>query len=127
MSVGADRIDVEEIGNTELAEAEFEAAARQFIEEREEGALVLDFVFAEREDRVNHAATQIRVVAQQWIAHDVEIGVSGQAEALGEGCAARLFYVDENLRGVVETHAGIERHHAGSGFLVVGVRLCGPL
>ena len=52
MSVGADGIDVEEVGHAELAEAEFEAAARKFVEEREESALVLDFIFAEREDFV---------------------------------------------------------------------------
>ncbi len=48
-----------------------------------EVALVLDFVVAEREDFVDHAAAEIRGFAQERIAHDVEIGVAGQAEAGG--------------------------------------------
>ena len=35
VSVGADGIDIEEIGHAELAEADFQTAARQFVEERE--------------------------------------------------------------------------------------------
>ena len=55
----------------------------------------------------------------EGIAHDVEIGVARQAEAGAERGAAGFFDVDQDLGGVVEAHAGVERHHAGGGLLVV--------
>ena len=119
--VGADGIDVEEIRHAELAEADFETAARQFVEQREVAALVLDFVFAERDDGMDHGAAEIGSLAQQGIAHDVEIGIAGEAEAEAERGATCLFDVDQNLGGVVEAHAGVERHHARGGLLVVRV------
>ena len=119
MRVGANGIDVEEIGHAELAETEFEAAARQFFEEREGVALVLDFVVAQRENLMDHAPTEIGRLAQQRVAHDVEIGVAGKAETVRQSGTARFFDVDQELGGVVEAHAGVERHQAGRGFLVV--------
>ena len=125
VSVGADGIDVEEIGHAELAEAEFETAARQFVEERKESALVLDFVFAEREDFVDHGAAEVGRLAQRGIADDVEIGVAGEAETCAERGAAGFFDVDQKFGGVVEAHAGVERHDARRRFLVVGAEAVG--
>ncbi len=118
VGVGADRIYVKKIGQAEFAEADLQPAARQFIEERVSVALVLDFIFTEREDLVDHAATEIGGLAQQRITHDIEIGVAGQAQASAEGGAARLFNVDQQFGGAVETHAGVERHHTRGGLLV---------
>ena len=117
--IGAHRIDVEEVGHAELAEAEFETAARQFVEEREPGALVLDFIFAEREDLMDHAPAEIGCLAQERVAHDIQIGVAGEAEALSESGATCFFNVHQQFGGVVQAHTGVERHYAGSGFLVV--------
>jgi len=75
--VGADGVDVKEIRHTEFAEAEFETAPREFVEEGEESALVLDFVLAEGEDFVNHGATEVGRFAQQGVADDIEVGVAG--------------------------------------------------
>ena len=82
MRVGAYRIQVEEIRHAELAKANFQAAPRQFVEQRQKTALVLDLVFAQREHFVDHAASQVRRFAQQRIAHDVQIRIPGQAKAL---------------------------------------------
>ncbi len=42
----------------------------------------------------------------------------GQSPA--ERRAARFFDIHQKLGGIVEPHAGIERHHSRSGFLIVG-------
>ena len=102
MSVGSDGIDVEEIGHAEFAEAEFEAAARELVEKGQETSLVFDFVFAEREYFMDHAATEIRLFAQAGIADDVEIGVAGESEALGESGSASFFDIYQNFSGVIE-------------------------
>ena len=120
VSVGADRVAVEEIRHAEFAEAEFETTAREFVEQREEAALVLNFVFAERDDGMDHSPAEIRLFAEQWVADDIEVGVSSEAEALSERRAAGFLDVDENLGGVIEAHASVERHDARRSFLVVG-------
>src|SRR6202043_3825946 len=81
-------------------------------------ALVLDFLLAEREFPVNHAPTAIGSLAQQRIAHDVEIGVARQAETGGESGASRLFDVDEQFGGVAEAHSGVQSHQARGGFFI---------
>ncbi len=67
---------------------------------------------------MKHAAGEIGSFAQQRIADDIEIGVTSQAEAGGEGGSACLFNIDQHLEGVVEAHAGIQRHQARGGFLI---------
>src|SRR5208282_1195170 len=57
--VGTDRILIEEIGQAEFSEANFETAAGQLIEQRQKAALVLDVILAQRENFVNHAAAEI--------------------------------------------------------------------
>ncbi len=59
VGVGADGVDIEEIGHAEFAEADFQAAAGEFVEEGEEAALVFDFIFAKREDFVDDAAGEV--------------------------------------------------------------------
>ena len=122
MGVGAGGVEIEKVGHAELAEAEFEAAARKFVEERERSALVLDFVFAQREDFVEHAASEIGGFAEKGIADDVEIGVSGEAEAGTERGAAGFFDVGEKFSGIVQAVAGVERQDSGRGFFVVGLQ-----
>ena len=62
--VGAGGVHVEEVRNTEFADAEFEPAARKFFEKREEVAFVLNFIVAEGEDMVELGAPQIYGLAE---------------------------------------------------------------
>ena len=119
MRVRADRIDIEKVRHTKFAEAEFEAAARKFFEEREGVALIFDFVVAEREDFVEHCAPEIRSLAKQRIADDIEIGVAGETESEAKGGASGLFKIYQEFGGIVQANAGVERHDARCGLLVV--------
>src|SRR5262249_22592057 len=119
VGIGADGVDVEEIRHAELAEAEFEAVAREFFKERKEAALVLDFVVAEREDFVKQGATEIRRLAERRVADGVEVSVAGEAKALGQGGATSLLDVNEQFGRSVESDPGVERHHPRGCFLVV--------
>ena len=119
VSVGANGIEVEKVGHAEFAEAEFEAAARKFVEERQEAALVFDFVFAEGEDFVDHGAADIRRLAEKRVADDIEIGVAGQAETEAESGATSFFEVKKKLSGTVETNARVEGEDTRGGFFVV--------
>src|SRR5580765_6370762 len=101
VGVRADRIDVKEVGHAEFAETNFEAPPRQFIEEGEEAALVLNLFFAESKHLVNHRAAHIRGLAQRRITDDIEICVSGEAEAGAESGTSGFFNVDQNFSGVV--------------------------
>ena len=109
VSVGADGVYVEEIGQGELAEAEFEAAARKFFEEGEKAALVFDFIFAQGKDFVNHGAAQVRRFAQERVADDIEIGIAGEAEAQAECGSASFFEIDQKFGGIVQANAGVKR------------------
>jgi len=119
VSVGADGIEVEKVGHAEFAEAEFEAAARELVEERQEATLVFDFVFAEGEDFVNHGAADIGRLAEKRVADDIEIGVAGQAETEAESGATSFFEVKKKLSGTVETNARVEGEDTRGGFFVV--------
>ena len=112
VGVGPDRVGVEKIGKTELPEAHFDAPARQRIEQRKIVAIVFYGVFAEREHFVEHAAAEIGRFAELRVAHDIEIGIAGEAEALAEGGAPGLFDVDQDLKGVVQAEASVEREDA---------------
>ncbi len=64
MRVGTNRIHVKEIRHAELAKANLQPPPRQFIEQRKKAALTLDLIFAQREHLVDHAAPQVRRLAQ---------------------------------------------------------------
>ena len=66
------------------------------------------------------ARLEIGRFAQAGIAHDIEIGVAGEAEAVAESGSAGFFDIDQKFGGVIEAGAGVEGHHARSGFFVVG-------
>jgi len=68
---------------------------------------------------------QVRGFAEERIAHDIEIGIAGEAEAGAESGAAGFFDVDEKFGGIVEAYAGVEGHDAGRRFLVVGAKAMG--
>ncbi len=108
VGIGADGVYVEEVGQSELAEAEFQTAAREFFEEGKEAAIVFDFVFAQSKHLVNHGAAQVRGFAQKGIADDIEIGIAGKAETLTEGGSAGFFQIDQKFGGIVEAYAAVE-------------------
>ena len=66
-------------------------------------------------------AAEIRSLGESGIADDVEIGVTGEAEAGAEGVAAGFFDVGEDFESGREAVAGVESHDAGDGFLPVGL------
>ena len=119
MSIRTHRVDVEEIGHAELAEADFETPARQFIEQRKKVSLVLDLVFAEGEHFVNDCPPQIGSLAQRGVAYDIEIRIASQSEAGAQRSSAGLLNIDQQFSGVVETHSGVEGHHARRGLLII--------
>src|SRR5258708_36367539 len=80
---------------------------------------MLDFVVAESKHLVNDATSQVWRFAEQRITHDVEIGIPCQAEARAEGRSSSFFDVDDNLRGVVDAGAGIQRQYAREGFFIM--------
>jgi len=71
---------------------------------------------------VDHAAAEIGRFAELRVAHDVEIGIAGEAEALAEGGAPGLFDVDQDLKGVVQAEARVEREDARSGFFITSAQ-----
>src|ERR1035438_2578299 len=75
---------------------------------------------------MNHSSTQIRGLAEQGIAHDVEIGVARKAESLTEGRPTGLLEIDQKLEGIVEPHAAVERDYARSAFLIVWAEAVRP-
>jgi hypothetical protein len=75
--IRACRILVEKLHHAELAKADFQATAREFVKERERVALVFDLVFAQSKHFMDHAPAQVWSFAQQRVAHNVQIGGSG--------------------------------------------------
>src|SRR5215472_13418378 len=111
LGIAAYGIDVEEIGQAEFPDAKFEAATRDFVEQREEAALVLDPIFAEGKNVMVHAASEIGGFAEQRVSNDVEISIAGQAESEREGRTTCLFQIEEEFVRVVGAVARVERQH----------------
>ena len=126
MSVGAHRILIEEIRQAELAKADFQPPPRQLIKQRQGTALVLDLVSAQCEHLVDHAPGQVRLFAEQRIAHNIQIRIASQPQPRAERRAAGFFDIHQKLGGIVQPHAGVQRHHPRSGFLVVGTKTVRP-
>jgi hypothetical protein len=121
MSVGGSRIQVEEIGHGEFADAKLQSSPRHFLEPRKKTAVVFNFVFAESEDFVNHATPEIWLLAEERIAHDVEIRRPGHTESHAQGGAAGFLDIHQQLGGVIESHPGVERQHSRGSLFVARI------
>ena len=119
MRVAAHGIDVHEIRHAELAKANFQPSPREFVKQRERVAVVFDFVLAEGKNVMDHTPPEVRSFAQERIAYDVQIRISGQPKALAERGATRLFDIDQQFGRIVQSRPGVKRQHARRRLLVI--------
>ena len=116
--VGADIVEIEEVGQAHAAEAEVDAPGGNLRGEGERRPGGVGEVGAQADNLMEFDPGDIGDGAEAWVAHNVEVGEAGQAERLGETTAAGGLEVEEEVGGVVgvavEFQAGEEGTQQGS-------------
>ncbi len=117
MTVRANIVEVEKVGQGHFADAEIEAADGN-ARGQGEGIRVLAAGFiGQPKDLVNLVAREVGDAAEVWIADHVQIGESGQSQRLAQPAASRGLHVQDEV-GVVpdrmgRAHGRVERSDQG--------------
>ena len=93
MTVGSDVVNVEKIGHSQLANAEFKPLLRQRSSQREEITISFDRFCGQRNDLMQHHARDIRRCAEIRIAHHVQICETAKTKGVADSASAGLFHV----------------------------------
>ena len=69
---------------------------------------------------MQHHAGDVRVFAQRWIADDVHVRETGDAQRVAQSRAARAFHIGQNFKLAADLEAGVKRFDARSGVFTFG-------
>ena len=122
VGVGADVVDVEEIGQGHLAQAELDAAGGNLGGEREEIRILGDGLIGKADDLVNLVTGGIRIDAEIGVADHVEVGLAGQPQRLAQAASQGGFEIEDQVGVVADGMSGAPGGVEGAdlGSLVLG-------
>ena len=130
VGVGADGVEVEEVGEAHLADVEIEAALGGLGGEGELGAVDVDELVGEADGLVELDAGDVGLGAEVGVADDVEVGEAGEAEGLRDAAAAGGLDVEDEVGGgagsFAELRAEVEGAEEGGLVLAAGLRELRP-
>ena len=105
MAVGADCVEVVEVGEGKLAAAQFDAAHGDSGGECKGTGLLIGGCFSEADCLVDLVAGGVGNCAQVWIADDVKIGEAGEAQCFTKAAATGALKVKDEI-GVIADRGG---------------------
>jgi hypothetical protein len=117
IAVRAVRVQIEKIHQAEFSEANLEAPHRQLREERQRSSLGGCFLTAERNDLMPHQASRIGSLAEQRIAHHVQIRKARNAQRLPDPVPAGFLDIAEKFSRGIDPHSRKQSQHAGRSVL----------
>ena len=97
MAIGTDSIEVEEVGEAKLANAEFEAALGVLSRQGEWAATGFGELRGEPDGLVKLDTREVGDRPKGRVADDIEIGEAGKAKGLGDATPARRLLIVEDL------------------------------
>jgi hypothetical protein len=109
MAVAADRVDVEEVGHAQLADADFDSMRRDVRRQRQGRRRDVEHAPAKRNRDVDHRASDIGSGAERRVADHIKVGESRQPERVADPAAAGALQVENELRMIRQLDSGIER------------------
>ena len=95
VGIGADGVEIEEVGEAHAAGPELKSAFGEAGSEGERGSRRVDHPIREADDLVEFVAGEVGFGAEAGIADDVQIGESGEAEGFGDAASPGGFDVEE--------------------------------
>src|SRR5580658_10240637 len=105
VAVGAIVIKIEEVGQAEFAEAEFQPAFRKLGEERERRPINQDSFVPQGDDLVPHEARYVRCLAEGRISNHIQIGKAGDTKRCANSVATCFLNITDQFRCSGESDA----------------------
>ena len=106
VGVGAHIVDVEEIGQGHLAQAELDAPGGNLGGEREEIRILGADLIGKADDLVNLVTGGIRIDAEIGVADHVDVGLAGQPQRLAQAASQGGFEIEDKVGVVADGMSG---------------------
>jgi hypothetical protein len=114
MTVGADVVNVEVVGEAHLADVEFEAPFGNLCGEGEGSAFGIDELVGQADCLVNLYACEIGLRTEGGVANDIEVSEARESECLADAAAAGGFEIGDEVGGIARIFADLVAEKEGA-------------